>query len=127
METALLAEDEPAIRSLAAEVLRRQGYTVLEAVDGEEALRVAQEHLGEEIHLLLADVIMPRMDGRQLARRLKSLMPRMRVLFTSGLPAPGGVPDGDLGDGITFLPKPFTPAVLAQRVREVLDAPDPGL
>jgi CheY-like chemotaxis protein len=106
-------------------VLRRQGYTVLEAANGEEALKAGQEHGGKEIHLLLTDVVMPQMGGRELADCLKPLMPRLKVLFTSGFPDQAGVPGGEPGPFISFLPKPYTPAVLAARVREALDTPGP--
>jgi CheY-like chemotaxis protein len=126
METVLLVEDEPAVRSLAALALRRQGYTVLEAANGQEALQVAQDRNGNEIDLLLTDVVMPRMGGRELADRLCPLMPRMRVLLSSGFPDQAPAPGEKWDAGIAFMPKPFTPAVLAEKVREVLDTPSPG-
>jgi CheY-like chemotaxis protein len=125
METVLLVEDEPAVRSLAALALRRQGYTVLEAADGQEALQVAQERNRNEIDLLLTDVVMPRMGGRELADRLHPLMPQMKVLLSSGFPDQAPVPGEEWDPGIAFMQKPFTPVVLAQKVREVLDTPSP--
>ena len=126
METVLLVEDEPAVRSLASLALRRQGYTVLEAADGQEALLVAQERGGNAIDLLLTDVVMPRMGGREVADRLHPLMPQMKVLLTSGFPDQTPAPDEEWDPGTAFMPKPFTPMVLAQKVREVLDTPSPG-
>jgi len=122
VETVLLAEDEEAVRSLAREVLRGAGYTVLEAGNGEEALRVAGSHPGP-IHLLLTDVIMPRLGGPELARRLQPLRPDMRVLFMSGYTDGDISSFGGLGSETSLLQKPFQPIVLARRVREVLEAP----
>jgi PAS domain S-box-containing protein len=122
-ETVLLVEDEPAVRFLAAEVLRRQGYTVLEAANGEEALRVGHEHGGDEIALLLTDVVMPQMGGRELADCLEPLLPRMKVLFTSGFLEESNLQDEAIAPGISFMPKPFTPTELTRKVRAVLDRP----
>jgi len=122
VETVLLAEDEETVRSFAREVLRGAGYTVLEAGDGEEALRVAGSHPGP-IHLLLTDVIMPRLGGPELARRLQPLHPDMRVLFMSGYTDGDISSYGGLGSETSLLQKPFQPMVLARRVREVLEAP----
>jgi len=119
-ETVLVVEDEPSLRSLATHILRHQGYKVLEAADGEEALRVAQECIGE-INLLLTDVVMPRMGGKELADRLQTLRPSVRVLFISGFPDDAIAHHGVITPGIAFLQKPFSPASLAQKVREVLD------
>jgi len=122
VETILLAEDEETVRSLAREVLRSAGYTVLEAENGEEALKVAGSHPGS-IHLLLTDVIMPRLGGSELARRLQPLRPDMRVLFMSGYTDGDISSYGGLGSEPSLLQKPFQPIVLARRVREVLEAP----
>ena len=122
VETVLLAEDEETVRSLAREVLRGAGYTVLEAGDGEEALRVAGSHPGP-IHLLLTDVIMPRLGGPELARRLQPLRPDMRILFMSGYTDGDISSYGGLGTETSLLQKPFQPIVLARRVRKVLEAP----
>jgi two-component system, cell cycle sensor histidine kinase and response regulator CckA len=120
-ETVLLVEDEPLVRRLAARVLREQGYTVLEAADGEEALRVAHGNAASEIHLLLTDVVMPRMSGREVADHLSRARPRMLVLYTSGYTEDSIVHHGVMDDGVAFLQKPFTPDALARKVREVLD------
>jgi signal transduction histidine kinase len=124
-ETVLLVEDEPSVRRLAAEVLQRQGYKVLEADNGEEALRVAQEHGGERIHLLLTDIVMPRMGGKVLAERLTSLFPNIIPLFTSGYAGDDLTSSEDPEALVPFLAKPFLPASLARKVREVLDSASP--
>jgi CheY-like chemotaxis protein len=121
METVLLVEDEPLVRSLAARVLREQGYTVLEASNGEEALRLAHEHAAKEIHLLFTDVVMPRMSGREVAEHLVKVRPRMQVLYTSGYTEDSIFHHGVMDDGVAFLQKPFKPDDLARKVREVLD------
>ncbi|AMV25356.1 Blue-light-activated protein [Gemmata sp. SH-PL17] len=120
-ETLLLVEDEDGVRALARHVLRGCGYTVLEARDGIEALRVAGEHRGR-IHLLLTDVVMPRMNGRQLAERLAELVPSIQVLFLSGYTDDAVVRHGILEAEVAFLQKPFTPGALAAKVRGILDA-----
>ncbi len=119
-ETIFLVEDEPSVRGLAVQVLRESGYNLLQAANGTEALRVAQEYAGK-IHLLLTDVVMPQMGGKELADRLKPLRPDIKVLFTSGYTDNAIVHHGVLGPGIEFLQKPFSPEALAQKVREVLD------
>ncbi|HUT21042.1 MAG TPA: GAF domain-containing protein [Anaerolineae bacterium] len=120
-ETILVAEDEEAVLGLACRVLREYGYTVLEAGGPEDALRLAGEHTGR-IDLLLTDMVMPGMSGRELAERLLPLRPGMVVLYTSGYTDDAIVRHGVLGSGMPFLHKPFTPVTLAHRVREVLDA-----
>lgn len=120
-ETVLLVEDESSVRKVTACTLREQGYTVLEAGNGEEALLLARGLAGEKIHLLLTDVVMPQMGGRVLAERLRGEHPDTKVLFFSGYPGEGIVHHGVLAPGAAFLQKPFTPAGLAWKVREVLD------
>lgn len=119
-ETVLLVEDELSVRSLAARVLREQGYTVLEAKDGVEALQVAQEHAGE-IHLLLTDVIMPHMGVKEFTGQLKALRSDIKILFTSGYTDDAIVHHGVLEPGVEFIEKPFRPATLVKKVRQVLD------
>jgi PAS domain S-box-containing protein len=122
VETVLLVEDEAQIRSLACAVLQRAGYTVLDASNGLEALQVCARHQGP-IHLLITDVIMPGMSGRQLGDQLISLQPTMKVLFISGYTDDALARHGVLEPGTVLLQKPFTPVALAHKVREVLDAP----
>jgi PAS domain S-box-containing protein len=116
-ETVLLVEDEEAVRALIGHVLREGGYTVLEAGQGEEALRIALEYRGP-IHLLVADLVLPQLGGQPLAERLRARHPEMAVLFVSGYPDRSGAAGGQ---PVHFLQKPFSPAALAQKVREVLD------
>jgi PAS domain S-box-containing protein len=118
-ETVLLAEDAAAVRAVAYEVLTRHGYTVLLAPDGRSALSIAADHAGP-LHLLVTDVIMPEMSGRQLADRLKEIRPELKVLFVSGYTDDAITRHGVLEPGIAFLQKPFTPESLARKVREVL-------
>jgi CheY-like chemotaxis protein len=120
-EILLLVEDEEALLHLTRETLVQLGYTVLEARHGAEALVVASEHEGP-ISLLLTDVIMPQLNGRELAERLVATRPGLRVLYMSGYTAGAIEQHGVLEAGIFFLPKPFTPAQLGRKVREVLDA-----
>jgi PAS domain S-box-containing protein len=121
-ETILLAEDETAVRTLASRVLRERGYTVIEAADGVEALRAAQESDGAAINLLLTDMVMPRMGGGALAARIQELYPGIRVLFISGYTDSALIQHGQLADGMEFMHKPFSPADLARKVRELLDS-----
>jgi len=121
-ETILLVEDEPAVRELARAVLSEQGYTVIEAQNSEEAVRLAGRHRSE-IHLLLTDVVMPGMSGRDLAKHLTALHPYLRVLYMSGYTHNVIAENGTLEEGLSFLQKPFTPQALTQRVRETLNRP----
>jgi PAS domain S-box-containing protein len=120
-ETILLVEDEPAVRTIAAEILRGCGYTVLQAEDGVDGLAVFASHPGP-IHLVLTDVVMPRMDGRALAARVRELRPEIPILFVSGYADDEQLTRGDLERGMAFVTKPFMPLQLARRVRELLDA-----
>jgi CheY-like chemotaxis protein len=121
-ETILVAEDEDGVRSLTREVLEKYGYTVLEAANGEEALKVAEQHEGQ-LDLLLSDVVMPRMGGPELAQALLAKRPSVKVLYMSGYTDHPMVRRGVVNAGVAFLQKPFTPTVLVSRVREVLEAP----
>ena len=124
-ETVLLVEDERSVRAVTQRMLRAQGYCVIEAGDGVEALALAQRHAGP-IHLLVADVVMPRMGGIELAERLRALRPETRVLHVSGY-VDRAIWDGPVpAAGAAFLQKPFLPETLARKVREVLGgAPRP--
>jgi len=122
-ETILLVEDEPAVRELTRMVLAAQGYSVVEAQSAEDAERLSENHgtNGTQIHLLLTDVVMPGLSGRELARRITARHPKMRVLYMSGYTHNVIAGSGTLETGIAFLQKPFTPAGLVDKVREVLD------
>ena len=124
-ETVLLVEDEPEVRGLARDILHQQGYTVLEAADGDQALRVGREHRGL-IHLLVTDVVMPQMGGRELADRLQAGRSELKVLYVSGYTDDAILRQGVSETGTAFLPKPFTAAALAHKVRQVLDAAPAG-
>jgi signal transduction histidine kinase/CheY-like chemotaxis protein len=121
-ETLLLVEDEEQVRAFARLILEENGYRVLEARHGLEAVAVGRGHDGP-IHLMVTDVVMPHLNGREAYDRLAQIRPSMRVLYTSGYTDRGIVqPGGTLDPSIAFLPKPFTPASLASKVREILDA-----
>ncbi|MGD0350762.1 MAG: response regulator [Verrucomicrobiota bacterium] len=119
-ETVLLVEDEPVVRELAVATLREKGYTVVEAVNGEEGLRLARQHDGK-IDLVLTDVVMPVMGGKEMADALRTSHPDTKVLFTSGYTEDALGHHGVLRPGILFLPKPYMTATLARKVREILD------
>jgi PAS domain S-box-containing protein len=119
-ETLLLAEDEPGVRALARDVLRQHGYQVLEAMDVPDALRICREH-PERIDLLLTDVVMPVMSGRELAERVAEIRPEIKVLYMSGYTDNIVVSHGVTSIDKEFLQKPFTPRSLARKVRESLD------
>jgi PAS domain S-box-containing protein len=120
-ETILLVEDEEMIRKAAREILEVNGYRVLEASGGDEALMICREHKAR-IQLLMTDVVMPQMNGRELAERLASLRPELKVLYMSGYTDDAIVHHGVLDEGIAFLEKPFTAKALTHKVRELLDA-----
>jgi PAS domain S-box-containing protein len=119
-ETILLVEDEHMILRVAREALAGLGYRVLTAADGVQALDLLNS-MTDPVNLLITDVVMPKMGGRELANRLTALRPTLRVLFSSGYTENAIVEHGVLDDGINFLQKPYTPTTLARRVREVLD------
>jgi|SRR5579859_3839767 len=122
-ETILIVEDEEAVRKLVRRTLEKQGYELLVAASGIEALDLLYQHKGR-IHLLITDVIMPQMGGRQLAEKLKAELPDIQVLFISGYTETSIVRGGSLGKDEAFLQKPFTPLALARCVREILDRAD---
>jgi DNA-binding NtrC family response regulator len=120
----LLVEDQPQVRELARMALSEKGYTVLATLSPEDAESACAKHEAE-IHLLLTDMILPGISGRELAKRLMARRPKMRVLYMSGytfsIMAQGAGHGGMLEDGMAFLQKPFTPSALTEKVREVLD------
>ena len=119
-ETILIVEDNEEVRKLAARILKKQGYTVLEGSHGDEALNVCKQHKGP-IHLMVTDVVMPGMSGRELSERLKPLYPQMKVLYMSGYTDNAITHHGVLEKGVNYIQKPFTVDGLARKVREVLD------
>jgi two-component system cell cycle sensor histidine kinase/response regulator CckA len=124
-ETILLVEDEPSVRTLVRDELRKLGYRVLEAKNGVEACLLATQQAGS-LHLLLTDVVMPGMGGRELAQHLSVIKPDLRTLFISGYMDDVGIMAGQEEGTSSFLQKPFTPEVLARAVRNLLDAGTPS-
>jgi CheY-like chemotaxis protein len=122
-ETVLLVEDEPSVRHLACDVLEAQGYRVLQAANGQEGLRVARDFKGQPIGLVITDVIMPVMGGKAMVDWLRTGYPNLKILFTSGYTDESVTGSGMLKTGADFLPKPYSPATLVCKVREMLDAP----
>jgi CheY-like chemotaxis protein len=117
----LLVEDEPAVREVAARLLRERGYHVLVAANGDEALQLARAHPKDKIHLLVTDVVMPRLSGKMVADQLKALQPDMKVLFISGYADDTIIQSGKENTSLAFLQKPFSPALLAHKIRAMLD------
>ena len=120
-ETLLVVEDEPSVRHLARSVLDNLGYEVLSALNGQDALRVVREHKGAPVRLVITDVIMPLMGGKVMAEWLKATYPDLKILFTSGYTDEAIADQGVLETGVEFLAKPYTPAGLARKVRQLLD------
>jgi CheY-like chemotaxis protein len=121
-ETVLLVEDEDGVRRLLMHVLTKRGYNVVEAPDAEEALRIFQQR-PEDIHLVLTDMVMPKMSGRELGEHLSRIRPETKVIYMSGYTDDVLVRTGALGPGMAFLQKPLRPDILAAKVRETLDSP----
>jgi PAS domain S-box-containing protein len=121
--TVLLVEDDEHVRNFTSAVLKQFGYAVLQASNGPEALKVSAEY-AHPIDLLLTDVIMPKMGGRELAAKITRQRPETRVLFVSGYTEDSLSPEGSLDPGLEFLPKPYTPRDLAERVRTVIEKPN---
>jgi two-component system cell cycle sensor histidine kinase/response regulator CckA len=119
-ETLLIVENEAAIRNLLQVAMQRNGYTVLAAESGREALEFARNHTGA-IHLLITDVVMPGMDGPELVRHLSTIRPETRTLFMSGYMDDTLGDRGILSTNANFIQKPFSPSTIAQKVREILD------
>ncbi|MDP3598371.1 MAG: response regulator, partial [Nitrospirota bacterium] len=124
-ETILVVEDEPSVRTLVRDELRKLGYRVLEAKSGIEACLLATQQVGS-LQLLLTDVVMPGMGGRELAQHLSAIKPDLRTLFMSGYMDDVGIMAGQEEGTTAFLQKPFTPEVLAHAVRNLLDASMPS-
>jgi len=122
-ETILLAEDSESLREMAGEYLQSAGYNVLAAASGNEALERAK-NFGGAIHLLLTDVVMPELNGPELAKQIALLRPGIKVLFTSGYASETLANRGSLDPAVAFIQKPYRPKALARRIREILDAPD---
>jgi two-component system cell cycle sensor histidine kinase/response regulator CckA len=120
-ETILLVEDEAAVRRVVSDMLLRLGYTILDAPDGRTAQKFVLEY-EKPIQLLLTDVVMPEVSGRELARRLRTVRRDLKVLFMSGYADDAIVRQGVLDPGAAYLQKPFTPDALAGKIRELLDA-----
>ena len=121
-ETVLVVEDEASVLRVACAMLKAKGYTIFAAATPAEALRLASEH-ADTITLLLTDVVMPDMNGQELATRLRAEIPSLRCIFMSGYPAEVMTRNGLLGDGVHMIPKPFSAHDLLSKVRQVLDAP----
>lgn len=121
-EVLLFVEDDPAVRHLGRDVLKSQGYQVLTAVNGQDGLRVARENQDTPVQMLITDVVMPQMGGKVMAEWMKATYPDLKVLFTSGYTDDAIAHHGVLDAGVEFLAKPYTPAALARKVRELLDA-----
>ncbi len=121
-ETILLVEDDPQLRQLSSSVLAHCGYKMLVAGSPEEGLAICKAN-HSDIHLLVTDVVMPRMNGRQLADQVTQIAPKIKVLYISGYTNNAIVHYGVLDPGLWFLPKPFTLSALMAKVREVLDSP----
>jgi nitrogen-specific signal transduction histidine kinase len=119
-ETILVVEDDEVVRKLAVRILREQGYRVLEASQGVDAFLICEEHKGP-IHLLVTDVVMPKMSGRELAERITSIRQEVKVLYMSGYPDDTVAHHGILNEGMNYIQKPFTLEGLARKVRGVLD------
>jgi len=119
-ETVLLVEDEPSILRMTTMMLERQGYKVVGASTPGKAVRLATEHAGD-IHLLMTDVVMPEMNGRDLAKNILSLYPGLKCLFMSGYNADVIAHHGVLDDGVNFIQKPFSKQDLSAKLREILD------
>src|SRR4029077_10733405 len=120
-ETLLIVEDDPSVRHLTRGVLETQGYDVVSAPNGQDALHVAREHKKSPIRLVVTDVIMPLMGGKIMAEWLKATYPGLKILFTSGYTDDAIAQHGVLEAGVEFLSKPYTPATLVRKVRAMLD------
>ena len=123
-ETVLLVEDNEELRKMLRGILTRQGYSLLMAANGAEALNILADY-GRPLHLLLTDVVMPGMNGKELYKKCAATHPRLKVLFMSGYTNNIIGSHGVLDRGVDFIQKPFSNLAMAQKVREVLDKPNP--
>jgi two-component system cell cycle sensor histidine kinase/response regulator CckA len=119
-ETVLVVEDTAAVRTIVQRMLSGRGYVVLTAADGQEALAILQSS-GNAIDIVLCDIFMPDLSGREIVSRIQARSPRIRALFMSGHNSAALIQDGKLEIGAAFVQKPFTPAALVRKIREVLD------
>jgi PAS domain S-box-containing protein len=126
VETVLVVEDDALVRGLVLSVLKAQGYTLLQAAGGEDALQICEQH-PDPIHLVITDVVMPRMSGREVAEAIRMKRPEARVLFMSGYTDDAVLLRGVSSREAAFIQKPFSPSALARKVREMLDAPGEGV
>jgi len=122
-DVVLIVEDEPAVLHLAEAILESHGFVVLSANDGEEGLRLAREYRGPAIRLVLADVFMPKMGGKEMVEQLKAGLSDLKVIFTSGFIDDVVAEEILLDPGLSFLPKPYTPDMLVGKVRALLGGP----
>ena len=120
-ETVFVVEDEFAVRQVVCQVLREQGYTLLEAANGDEAMKAARGRSVAQIDLLLTDVVMPLMGGIELSGKVREIFPDAAVLYMSGYIDRNNIDRDGLDPGTAYLQKPFTPAILSRKVRNVLD------
>jgi PAS domain S-box-containing protein len=121
-ETLLVVEDDPSVREAVSTMLEAQGYTVLRAANGEEGLREAGGHKGEPLRLVITDVVMPKLGGKEMAEWMATIYPHIKILFTSGYTDDAIAHHDGLETSVAFLPKPYAPAALTRKVREMLDA-----
>ncbi len=124
LENILLVEDEANLRRMVVRLLQNAGYTLFEAADGQQALQLVRGMAPGQLQLMITDVVMPKLGGRELAGEVMKTHPGIRVLYVSGYTQNSIVHNGVLEEGIDFLQKPFTPDVLGRKVRELLDRPD---
>ena len=124
-ELVLLVEDDPAVLDLAKNMIERIGYRVIKANHPEEAIKLAEKHC-DEIMLLLTDIVMPNMHGKELAKHITGLCPKIRILFMSGYTADVIAHHGVLDENISYIQKPFSSDNIAQKIREVLASENPA-
>ena len=126
-ESVLVVDDEALVRGYMATMLRELGYTVFEAVDGIDALRVVQKHRGQDLDLLLTDMVMPQMGGRELAYRVGLLRPKIKVLFCSSYPEALAIRNGMIDERTPYVQKPVSRDALALKVRQLFDQATPSV